>query len=99
MIKIFIADDEFYIREHLKNSIDWNSYGFEIVGDANNGIDAYERIKITSPDIAIIDISMPRCNGLELIEKLNKENRSIKYIILSGYNEFEFAQKAIKLRL
>lgn len=99
MIKIFIADDEFYVREHLKNSIDWTLYGFEIVGDANNGIDAYEMIKKTLPDIAIIDISMPRCNGLELIEKLNMDNQSTKYIILSGYNEFEFAQKAIKLNV
>lgn len=97
MLKVVLVDDEYYFRRSLLNNIDWAADGFEVVGDANNGRTAFELITQTQPDIAVIDINMPEYNGLELIEKLQDTGVNCKYVILSGYDEFRFAQQAIRL--
>lgn len=99
MLKIFIINDEYFERQSLIRNINWSSLDIKVSGEANNGLSAFETISKEAPDIAIVDINMPKMNGLDLISLLNENNISCKYIILTGYDEFEYAQKAIKLNV
>lgn len=95
MYKVLIADDEFLIVKSLKNRIKWNDYGFKVIGEACNGIEAYEKILELKPDVVFTDIRMPGMGGLELVEKAFRQEMDVKFIIVSGYAEFEYAQKAL----
>lgn len=97
MIKIFLVEDEVVVRNGIKNKIDWDSAGFCMVGDASDGEIAYPLILETKPDIIITDIKMPFVDGLTLAQMVREVMPWIKIIILSGYNEFEFAQEAIQI--
>lgn len=98
MLKVILADDEPYIVQGLSLIIDWNQAGFEIIGTANNGQEALELIKSEDPDLIITDIRMPIMTGIELLEKVRSENISdANFVILSGYNDFEYAKAAMKL--
>lgn len=94
-VKLLVVDDEDFTRRCISEQIDWNSYDVEVVGTAADGEDAWEKICALKPDILIIDIKMPKLNGLELLEKVQKSYPDIDTIILSGFDEFEFAQKAL----
>jgi two-component system response regulator YesN len=96
MYRVIIADDERIIREGISQKINWKRLNLELVDLAENGKDAYEKIIEKKPDIVITDIKMPGMNGLELIDKVIKNYKNIRFIILSGYDEFEFAKKAMK---
>ena len=96
MYRIVIADDESMIRQGLL-SLDWKANGMEIVGVAKNGIEAEEFIDSQVFDILLTDIKMPGMGGLELAEHLRQANPKAKVILLSGYSEFSYAQKAISL--
>jgi two-component system, response regulator YesN len=97
MIKILIVDDEPFIRQGLKILINWEKYGYEIVGEAANGIEAIKELEKKEIDLIIVDIKMPEMNGIELVEHVrNNISNTIKFIVLSGYYEFEYAKKAIK---
>lgn len=96
MYKVLIVDDERIIREGIANSINWNNYDFSLCGMAENGLEAYEIIKQDVPDVVITDIKMPGMDGLELITEVYEKYPQIIFIILSGYGEFEFANKAMK---
>lgn len=96
MQKVFIADDEKWIVESLKSSINWNKHGFEVIGQAYNGVQALKQILQMKPDVVFTDIRMPGVNGLELIKKVRDEtDQDVQFIIVSGYAEFAYAQKAI----
>lgn len=97
MIKVVIVDDEMLIRVGIKSCIDWEEHGFEIAGQAGNGLKALEIIEATRPDIVMTDIKMPKMDGLELISEVRKRFPSIKIIVLSCYNEIDYVKKAIKL--
>ncbi len=97
MYKAVFIDDEPLIREGLKKYLDWSKYGFIVVGEAEDGIKGVELCKRLVPDIVITDIRMPGKDGIELIGELNCELKDTKFIILSGFAEFELAQKAIRL--
>jgi two-component system response regulator YesN len=97
VIKIFLVEDEIVVRNGIKNKIDWESAGFSMVGDASDGEIAYPLILETKPDIIITDIKMPFIDGLTLSQMVREVMPWIKIIILSGYNEFEFAQEAIQI--
>ncbi|WP_236354892.1 response regulator [Konateibacter massiliensis] len=92
-----MVEDEIVVREGIKNNIDWEREGFEFVGEASDGELAYPMIRNLKPDILITDIKMPFMDGLELSKMVKKEYPSIKIIILSGYNEFEYAKQAIQI--
>lgn len=97
LYKVLIVDDEEEIRQGIIKKIDWEKYGFIVVGDAENGKDALEKAEKLQPDIIMTDIKMPFMNGLELGEKLKDIMPSTKVIIFSGSDDFEYAQKAIKI--
>lgn len=97
MIKIFLVEDESIIRQGIKNNIDWASNGFELVGEAGDGEYAYPMILKSQPDILLTDVKMPFMDGLELSRLVKKALPRTKIIILSGYNEFDYAKEAIKI--
>lgn len=96
-MKILIVEDEMIIRKGLVTSFDWESYGIKEVRDAKNGKVALEIIASFLPDIVMTDIRMPVMDGLALARELKVEYPFIHVIILSGYQDFEYAQQAIKL--
>lgn len=96
-IKVFLVEDEVIIRSGVKKSINWEQEGYEFVGEASGGELAYPMILKEKPDILITDIRMPFMDGLELSRLVKKELPDIKILILSGYDEFEYAKKAIKI--
>ena len=97
MIKVFLVEDEVVIRDAIKNSIDWEQEGYEFVGEASDGELALPMILKEKPDILITDIRMPFMDGLELSRLVKKELPDTNIIILSGYDEFEYAKEAIKI--
>lgn len=96
-IKVFLVEDELVIRRGIKNSIEWEKAGYTFVGEAGDGELAYPMIIKEKPDILITDIRMPFMDGLELCRLVKKELPDIKILILSGYDEFEYAKEAIRL--
>ncbi|RHV48783.1 response regulator [Lachnospiraceae bacterium OM04-12BH] len=97
MLKVFLAEDEFIIREGIKNNIDWQAYGYEFCGEASDGELAFPLIQKTRPDILITDIKMPFIDGLALSRLVKKELPETEIIILSGYEEFDYAKEAIQI--
>ena len=97
LYKIMIVDDESEIRNAIKNTVDWEKAGFVVVDDAENGQDALEKLESKEPDVIMTDIRMPYMDGLELAKEARKLYPSLKIIICSGYNDFEYAKEAIKL--
>ena len=96
MTRILIVDDETLVRIGIKSMVDWESYGFSIVGEADNGKSGYEMAKKLKPDIVLTDIKMPCMDGLELLRLLKKENLCMGVIILSAYSDFPYVKKALK---
>ncbi|MBP5332349.1 MAG: response regulator [Lachnospiraceae bacterium] len=97
MIKVFLVEDEFIIREGIKNNIDWQDNGLEFCGEAGDGELAFPMIRKEKPDIVITDIKMPFMDGLSLSRLIKKELPDTEIIILSGYEEFEYAKEAIRI--
>jgi len=97
MITLLIVDDEEIIREGLKEYIPWQEAGIKIVGTAEDGLDALEKIKSLKPDIVMADIRMPRMDGLQLAQRIKIFAPDIKVIFLTGYDDFSYAQQAITI--
>ena len=97
MLKVFLVEDEFVVREGIKNNIDWESHGYEFCGEASDGELAFPMIQKLKPDIVITDIRMPFMDGLVLSRLIKKELPWIEIIILSGYGEFGYAREGIKI--
>ncbi len=97
MVKLFLCEDEIVMRDGIKKHIDWEKEGIEFAGEASDGELAFPMIMEQKPDILLTDIKMPFMDGLELSELVKKELPDIKIIILSGYDEFAYAQKAVSL--
>ncbi|BFH64324.1 response regulator transcription factor [Paenibacillus azoreducens] len=97
MRKVFIVDDEPFILEGLHSVVDWEELGTELCGKAYDGREAFEQLKDSGADILITDIMMHEMNGLELIRKLKPLHPNMKFIVLSGYNEFNYVKEGMKL--
>lgn len=95
-MKVLIADDEPDVRNGLKTIVDWNSLGFEVCGEAENGEVCLREILRLSPDLVLLDIRMPKMHGLECAQEARKKGWNGKIIILSGYSDFKYAQSAIR---
>ncbi len=94
--KVLIVDDEKWIYDLLLRIVDWESFGFQISGYASNGLDAYQFICTEKPDLVISDIRIPEIDGIELVKRVRKLNLPVRFILISGYQEFEYAQDALK---
>ncbi|AQS04041.1 response regulator transcription factor [Clostridium beijerinckii] len=97
MYKVMIVDDEIPAREILLCIINWEDTDFRIVYSASNGKDALDKYTDIKPDLIITDIQMPIIDGLDLIEEVQKINKSQKFLILSCYEDFTYAQRAMKM--
>jgi two-component system response regulator YesN len=97
LYKVFFVEDEIITREGIRDNVDWIANGFEFCGEASDGEMALPLIQTTKPDVLITDIKMPFMDGLQLCKIVRERMPMIKIIILSGHDEFEYAQKAIEL--
>ena len=97
MIKAFLVEDETVIREGLRDKIPWGQYGYELVGEAADGEMALPLIRKYKPDVLITDIKMPFMDGLSLSKIVHEEAPDTKIIIMSGYDDFEYARQAIEV--
>ncbi len=97
MFKVFLVEDEIVVREGIRNNILWEQYGFLYAGDASDGELALPLIRQVQPDLLITDIKMPFMDGLELIRLVRKELPRTKIVIISGYDDFSYAQQAIRM--
>ncbi len=97
--KVVLADDEITIREGFKKLFDWEGHGCEIVGEAADGVAVINVVDTLHPDIVIMDIHMPLMNGLEAIQILKRKYPKIAFIIVSGYDDFEYCREALRLKI
>ncbi|MBL8063432.1 MAG: response regulator [Anaerolineales bacterium] len=95
--KVFFVEDEIITREGIRDNVDWRSSGFEFCGEAADGEMALPLLRTARPDVLITDIKMPFMDGLQLSKIVRERMPWVKIIILSGHDEFEYAQEAIKL--
>lgn len=96
MLKVLIVDDESSIRKGLKKIIPWEKEGFEVIGEASNGIDALQKIEFYHPDIVLTDVVMPQLDGIELAKIIQKKYANIKVIILSSHSDFDYVKQSFK---
>ncbi len=94
---VLLVDDEEDVIRIIMKKLDWESMGLTIIGHAANGVEALEMAEELSPDIVMTDIKMPYMDGLTLCKKLKELSRTIRVIIFSGFDEFEYAKEAIKM--
>lgn len=99
MWNLVVADDEPKIRRGIENILNWNEFNINIIGEAEDGEIALKVIKEEKPDIILLDINMPFLNGLNLLQKLKDINDKSIVIIISGYDEFSYAQKALQFNV
>ena len=97
MLKIFLAEDEVIVRDTIKRMIPWEELGFELVGEAADGEMALPLLIRQKPDLLITDIKMPFMDGLTLAKLAKKELPELKIVILSGYDDFNYAKQAINI--
>lgn len=97
IIKVMIIDDEYLIRNLIKNCIDWNELGMEIIAEASNAVEGINLINKEKPDIILTDINMPITDGLDMSKCILEKYPDIKVVVITGYNEFEYAKRSIKI--
>ena len=98
-LKVLLVDDEIMIREGFKRLFDWEAHGCEVVGEAADGMEALGQIDALIPDIVIMDINIPVMNGLKVIEVSRVKHPEIAYVIVSGYDDFSYCRKALRLQI
>jgi len=99
MNRVMIVDDDAIIRKGLSKNIPWSEVGFEVVGTAADGEEACRLFQETQPDVVISDIKMPFLDGLGLARKILARTNDVKIILLTGYDEFDYAKQALELRV
>ena len=99
MYRVLLVDDEALIREAISENTKWNELGYELAGTCKNGREAKDFIEREQVDLLLTDICMPHMDGMELTKFVYEEHREIKVVIISGYDEFEYAKKAVKYQV
>lgn len=99
MYNVMLVDDDYPVLELLAEAIGWEALGMRLTGMHENGLAAWEQAEREMPDIVITDIGMPKMNGLELIERLRERKSTVRVVILSCHDEFQFAQQAMRLNV
>lgn len=97
MLRIFLVEDESIIRETLRDTVPWAQYGYAFAGEAGDGEMALPLIRQVKPDVLITDIRMPFMDGLALSELVSREFPEMKIVIISGYDDFEYARQALNI--
>lgn len=97
--RILIIDDEPVVREGIAETIDWNRHGFDLVGACRDGREGLREIERLQPDVVLTDICMPFVDGLELAGVITDRYPTIRTVLLTGYDEFEYAREALRLRV
>lgn len=97
MIKVFIVDDEKWVRQSIKHAVEWQAHGFEIAGEEDDGLDALGKIIELRPQIVIADIRMPGLDGIELFKLVKTQVPNTLFIFISGYSHFNYVQDALNL--
>lgn len=97
LLKLIIVDDEQIMLRGLVETYDWNSMGFEVVGSALDGEDALELIQEVHPDVVLTDICMKCMDGIRLMEETRKIDKKVRFVVLSAYKDFAYAQEACRL--
>ena len=96
---VLLVDDEEEVTQVILQKIDWESLGFHIIGSATNGVKALEMAEKYQPDVVMTDIKMPYMDGLELSGRLKKEFPTIRILLFTGFDEFEYAKEAVHLEV
>lgn len=96
MYRLLIVDDEAIVRRGIKKSVNWNELGIEMVAEAADGVEALSQVIENVPDIILLDINMPKMDGLEFASIIKKKYPKIKVVIITGYHEFEYARSALR---
>ncbi|MEG0629833.1 MAG: response regulator [Christensenellaceae bacterium] len=97
MYRILIVDDEPIVRRGIKKSVNWNELDIEMVAEAENGVEALEQVISSQPDIILLDICMPRMDGLEFASIVKKKYPQIRIVIITGFHDFEYARTALRM--
>ncbi|KKB71521.1 MULTISPECIES: response regulator transcription factor [Bacillus] len=97
--RVLIADDEPWIREGIRDAVSWERYRMEVAAEAENGEEAFELALKHSIDLLIVDLNMPTVNGLTLMKKLRQALPLCRFVIVTGYDQFSYAQEAIRLQV
>lgn len=97
LYKVLVVDDEPFVRRGIVSQTDWASLGFEVVGEAGDGVCGLELARKLQPDLIICDIRMPKMNGIDMLKELRREGNAVSVIFLTAYDEFEYAREALKL--
>ncbi|MEG1516064.1 MAG: response regulator, partial [Clostridia bacterium] len=96
MIRVLIVDDEVLIRKLLQHIVDWNALGFEIIGEAADGLQALDMVESLKPNLVMLDINLPLFDGISVLKRLNAEHREIASIMVTGYESFAYIQDAMR---
>ena len=99
MIKVLLVDDDYIVLKGIAETFDFEKLGMELVGCAESGEEALEKYSRLSPDIIITDICMHTLNGIEFLEKVRTDNKECVFVIMSGYDNFEYVKSAIELEV
>ena len=99
MYKVLLVDDEILIREAIRENIHWKEMGFELIADCENGREAMEVIRNNTPDLVLTDICMPYVDGIELARYIHENCPDTRTVIISGYDEFEYAKQAVRYQV
>ncbi len=95
-LKALLVDDEVHILNNLSKVLPWADMGFEIIGLARSGVDALEMAVLHQPDLILSDIRMPVMDGITLVKKIREQGLTCEMLLLSGYQEFEYARTALR---
>ena len=99
MYRLMLVDDEPEIRDGLQEIIHWEQEGFQVVGVAENGLEALQVAQAVSPDLVVTDIRMPFMDGLEMARRMRQMLPTVQFVVLSGYDEFDYARQAIQIQI
>ena len=96
MWKVVLVEDEVFVRESVREIIDWESMGFTVIGEAGNGVEALRLIRREPPDLVLADIIMPEMDGIELLRQTREAGVQAKFVMLTCMSEFEYIRQAME---
>ena len=97
MYSIMIVEDEYLVRQGISSLVDFKKFNMQVIGEAENGLEAWEKIQAECPDIVLTDINMPQMNGIKLAQLAREQYPQLHIIFLTGYDDFDYALSAVKL--